>query len=213
MSSSYADAKGVFFNKLGIDDARALSSAEYSLTTYRARELETDAVSLPVQGYGLDRLQAIHKHLFQDVYDWAGMTRTVPSSKRSEYGVISRFAEPEEIVAGWQVLEEKCNAFASGQSHVFEQNVEALVQIFVEANHLHPFPEGNGRSLQSFMKRLAKEQGIELDFTKIQARQWNHASAVSGTHFRRFENLLVPREPDTAPIRKLFADMAQPGNE
>ena len=44
-------------------------------------ELEAGSASLNVQGHGLERLQAIHGHLFQDVYGWAGQVRTLPSSK------------------------------------------------------------------------------------------------------------------------------------
>jgi cell filamentation protein len=71
------------------------------------------------------------------------------------------------------------------------------VDIFVQANHIHPFPEGNGRSLQVFMKQLAQEQGVKLDYTKTNANEWNRASAVSGTHGRLFEHqYLIPNPPD-----------------
>ena len=81
MRSRYTDENGVFLNKLGIADAADLKSAEYALTSQRRGELLSGVASLNVTGYGLDRLQAIHGHLFQDVYAWAGEVRTVPSSK------------------------------------------------------------------------------------------------------------------------------------
>ena len=59
MASRYADENGVFLNKLGITDAAELKAAEYSLTSRRMAELEAGRASLNVEGYGLERLQAI----------------------------------------------------------------------------------------------------------------------------------------------------------
>ena len=82
MANSYTDANGIFHNKLGITAAEQLKRTEYDLTAQRSREvLEQNALG-SVRGFGLERQQAIHKHLFQDVYEWAGQIRTVPSRKR-----------------------------------------------------------------------------------------------------------------------------------
>ena len=141
-----------------------------------------------VAAYDLARLTAIHQHLFQDVYEWAGMLRTVPSSKRSNLGMISWFAEPDAITSLWHDLGQKCNVFASGENLNFAQKVDALAEIFIAANHIHPYPEGNGRSLQVFLKQLANEQDVDLDYTQVQAHEWNLASAISGKHGRLFEH-------------------------
>ena len=82
MSNPYTDEAGVFKNKLGITDEASLKAAEYALTTTRADEIMSGRAGFTVSGYGLERQQAIHRHLFQDVYEW-GMARTVPSSKRA----------------------------------------------------------------------------------------------------------------------------------
>lgn len=84
MSSPYADANGVFINKLGLKDEATLRAAEYRITEIRGKELESGIVRLPVENYGLERQQAMHKRLFKDVYAWAGELRTVPSAKRVE---------------------------------------------------------------------------------------------------------------------------------
>ena len=214
MANSYTDANGVYRNTLGIADAAQLKRTEYGLTTQRSQEiLEQNALG-DVRGFGLARQQAIHGYLFQDVYEWAGKTRTVPSSRRMENGMVSVFADPGDIVSAWRELEKKTQAFVDAKGLMFEQKREALVDIFIEANHIHPFPEGNGRSLQVFMKELAREQDIDLDYSKTNAKEWNRACAISGTHGELFEEknqkYLIPVPPDPEPIKKIFADMASP---
>ncbi|MDR0578087.1 MAG: hypothetical protein LBI87_11295 [Candidatus Accumulibacter sp.] len=81
MANSYTDANGVYRNKLGITDAAELKRVEYVITANKSREiLEQNALG-PARDHNLERLQAIHQHIFQDVYEWAGKPRTVPSSK------------------------------------------------------------------------------------------------------------------------------------
>jgi cell filamentation protein len=211
VANAYIDANSVYRNKLGLTDAAQLKRVEYDTTAIRNREILQQNALAHVQGFGLARQQAIHRHLFQDVYDWAGKTRTVPSSKRMENGMVSVFAMPDTIEAGWQALEQEINAFVNARGLSFEQKRAALVAIFIEANRIHPFPEGNGRSLQVFMKQLARAQGVELDYSRTHAKEWNRACAVSGTHGRLFEHThLIPSPPDPEPIRKIFADMASP---
>jgi cell filamentation protein len=214
VSNPYADSSGVFRNKPGFTDYSQLKQFEYEATANRAKEIQDGNADLHAGGHGLERLSAIHKHLFQDVYEWAGKTRTVSLKKRAENGMVSVFGNPDTIVTDWKALEEKTQAFASGKGLSLAQKHEALANIFIEANRIHPFIEGNGRSLQVFMKELAREQSIELDYTKVDPSEWNRASAISGTHGRLFEYMhLIPSQPDHGPIKKLFSDMACPVHE
>ena len=211
MANAYTDGKGVFKNLLGQTDPEALRVAEYACTKSRSAEILGGHVRLNVSGFGLERQVAIHKHLFQDVYEWAGKIRTVPSSKRAEMGGVTRFADPDAIVSAWQALEKKTVAFAAAKQLGFGEKREALASIFIEANRIHPFPEGNGRSLQVFMKQLALEQDVNQDLAKVSARDWNAASAVSGTHGRLFEGMhFIPSKPDPEPIKSVFAQVASP---
>jgi cell filamentation protein len=62
-------------NKLGIRDAEQLDALERRMAAQRAAE------GIPAGDFGLAHLQEIHRHLFQDVYDWAGQVRTVELNK------------------------------------------------------------------------------------------------------------------------------------
>ena len=74
-------------NKLGVIDAVALDAAERRLVIQRARE------GVPGGNFDLTHLCAIHKHLFQDIYDWAGEVRRVEISKGDHQFQFRRFVE------------------------------------------------------------------------------------------------------------------------
>ena len=65
---------GALRNKLGITDPAALSRAATDATVTRLAELQ----ATPLRG-GFDsaHLQAIHHHIYQDLYDWAGELRSI----------------------------------------------------------------------------------------------------------------------------------------
>jgi cell filamentation protein len=72
----------VLVNKMGIKDAKALSTAEREITSTRLTQLEVK----PVKGnFDLQHLQKIHHLLFQDVYSWAGALRTVNIAKGNQF--------------------------------------------------------------------------------------------------------------------------------
>ena len=76
-------------NKADIRDQSTLDTFEADATAVRLLELTES----PIQGnFDLVHLQAIHQHLFQDVYDWAGELRKVDISKGA-----SRFANVNMI--------------------------------------------------------------------------------------------------------------------
>ena len=80
MSDPYRDPQtGVLINTLGIMHARDLARAEYTIKHLRLAELGMT----PIAGtFDLPHLEAIHRHLFSDIYAWAGQIRTVNVGKR-----------------------------------------------------------------------------------------------------------------------------------
>lgn len=208
----YTDENGVLRNKLGITDKYLLHQIEYDLTTQRHREILSGNVLTHLQGYNLERQQAIHYHLFQDIYDWAGEIRTVPLNKPMANGLMSVFAPPDLIRPRWQRLEQVTAQFVQQQNVCFDEKIRQLATIFAEANYLHPFPEGNGRSLQTLMQQLALEQNIKLDFSKNDPKAWNYASAVCGVYGELIEEngkkQLIAYPADKQPIYDIFQQMA-----
>lgn len=68
----------VLKNRMGVRDSERLSQLERRLTMLRLLEL----IDKPIKGkFDLEHLQAIHKYIFQDVYEWAGEIRKVDIAK------------------------------------------------------------------------------------------------------------------------------------
>jgi len=156
-ADSYTDpASGILRNKLGISSAKRLERAEMAASALREEELQRH----PVQGtFDLPHLQAIHKRLFSDIYDWAGKIRTVNLSKGS-----TRFAN-------YSFIEKEFERLAA--SLASENNLRGLspapfssrtAHYMGEMNIIHPFREGNGRSLRVFIGQLAKEAGYKIQW-------------------------------------------------
>ena len=77
----------VLRNRLGIRRASTLEAAERRLVAQRLRE------PVPTGAFDLAHLKAIHRHLFQDVYAWAGEVRTVEIAKDGSRFQPQRFIE------------------------------------------------------------------------------------------------------------------------
>lgn len=160
-------------NKPGIRDADALQVYEYEQAASRTKELR----SQPVQGrFDLPHMDAIHGHLFQDVYEWAGKTRTVNISKGN-----SAFAQPAFVESEGKRL----GAALVAENHLRGLDkprfVERLAEHFADWNALHPFREGNGRTTREFFHELAKQAGYQIDHQVIDRdkARWNNACAMS----------------------------------
>jgi len=163
----------VLRNIPGIRDETALREFEYEQTKTRIQELR----ERPVSGqFDLDHLKSIHRHLFQDVYDWAGKARTVSISKDGDMFAVPSFIESQGRRLSTALAEE---GHLKGLSK--PQFVERMTDHYAEWNALHPFREGNGRSLREFFGQLTREAGYELDQTYIEChkQQWNLASKHS----------------------------------
>ena len=72
----------VLINKLNIREASDLFQAEKELTYIRLQELQEN----PITGeFDFSHLKAIHRYIFQDIYEWAGRPRTVEIGKGNPF--------------------------------------------------------------------------------------------------------------------------------
>lgn len=88
-------------NKLNLHDRDELQQQEYRYVAGRQTELQLGTVSIP-RTFDAEHLRNIHRHLFQDVYDWAGQYRTVPLAKDiREFAAPNRIATYLDGAASW----------------------------------------------------------------------------------------------------------------
>lgn len=170
----YSDpATGVLRNRLGIRGQGALDQAEAGLTNARLIEL---AQRYSVRPTGdLEELRGIHRHLFQDLYDWAGQLRTVDIRKPDGQPFLP--ASRIQGGAGFVFDELRGDNHLRGMSRqVF---VERLAYHYDALNYLHPFREGNGRAQRVFWSRVARDAGWELDWKRASPEQNIEASRVA----------------------------------
>jgi cell filamentation protein len=141
----------VLINKLGLRDQAQLDSFEAGITIQRAAE------PLPAGGLGYVHYRAIHRHLFQDVFTWAGRPRTVRISKDG-----SMFCFPENIDGEMRKLFDNLRGldFLRGLSPgAFARHAAHFLS---ELNAIHCFREGNGRTQLAFLALLAESAGHPL---------------------------------------------------
>ena len=90
------DEEGTLKNKLGITDYDILRSAVRDITASKFLNIEKTFSSK----FDIDYFKAIHKHIFEDVFDWAGEFRTVPVIKQEQVGIPGltlQYAKPQDI--------------------------------------------------------------------------------------------------------------------
>jgi cell filamentation protein len=155
-------------NRLGITDPVVLDKQERSLVVLRARR------DIPRGPFDLSHLRAIHRHLFQDVYDWAGELRTVEISKGDQ-----QFQFRKYILTGMADVHGRLakSRFLKGLSSA--QFAEHASVIVGDINYIHPFREGNGRTQLQYLKQLAVSAGHSLNLVHIPAARWIEASISS----------------------------------
>jgi len=125
----------VLKNKLDLRDAELLDRFERRAAAQRA------AQGIPSGKFDLAHLRAIHRHLFQDVYDWAGELRTVEIAKGG-----NQFQFRQYITTGMADVHRRIVAakFLKGLSA--RAFADKAGEIIGDINYVHPFREGNGRT-------------------------------------------------------------------
>ena len=144
---------GVLRNRLGISDAEELASAEADFSAVRLAQLALTEVG---GDYDLAHLQRFHSRIFGDVYPWAGELRTVGIAK----GV--PFCPPEHLENYGREVFGRLATEGWLRNRDRDQFVEGLTELVSDLNALHPFREGNGRTLRAFCTQLAASASHEL---------------------------------------------------
>ena len=127
----------------------------------------------------------IHKFLFEDIYPFAGKFRTENIAK----GYFS-FAEWEYIDTELRKLLEKLHKSNLLKNDTRAELVKDLAYYLAELNVLHPFREGNGRTIREFIRELAYKNGYLLDLQKVEPSEVYDAFLKSVIDTTDLENVI-----------------------
>jgi cell filamentation protein len=174
----------VLINKLDLRDQAKLDAFEAEITTQRATE------PLPDGRLSYAHYRAIHRHLFQDVYAWAGKIRNVRIAKDG-----SMFCYPEHIDGEMRKLFGELRGNNYFRELAPETFADRAAHFLSELNAIHPFREGNGRAQLALLTLLAERAGHPLVLNKLDPDAMLAAmvSSFSGkeTRLRKLITILV----------------------
>jgi cell filamentation protein len=152
---TYTDPEtGLLRNLPGITEPDVLLFVESSAVTKRLQELYENLIKIS----GIDDLFEIHKHLFQDIYVWAGKKRIVEISKGGK-----QFFPTTHFDNALRYLDQLITEFKRIPKENKKSLAEKLAEILDNVNYLHPFREGNGRAQREFIRLLALEKELTLN--------------------------------------------------
>ena len=139
-------------NKLGLTSTAELDREEERISKKKAAQL-FDRKLLDTFDVGtFAGLAAIHKYLFEDIFDFAGEIRTVNIAKGN-----FRFAPLMYLRSSLENIDQ-----------MPQSNFNEIVEKYVEMNITHPFREGNGRSTRIWLDHILKNEiGKVVDWSKV----------------------------------------------
>lgn len=192
-------------NKLGATSHNELEAKEADYVSNRLLQIELGHG--PSGQFDTAHLKAIHRHLFQDVYEWAGHTRD-EKVELSDGTVATepmlRKVDGKPFMAGPLIADAlervaatlRASNYLRGLSR--EEFAVRAADIMLEINGAHSFREGNGRTQRAFVRKLAKQAGHELDFSVVTRERMIQAS-IAGNE-----------GGDTAMMRRMFDEISDP---
>ena len=175
-------------NKLGLTGA-AFALEEERISKQKAKRLFEERILDTFEVGTYAGLQSIHRWLFEEIYDFAGQTRTLNLAK----GVF-RFASS-------LYLEEALRQISAMPQDTFDQ----IIAKYVEMNIAHPFLEGNGRSTRIWLDAiLRKELGVVVDWHRVDREDYLAAMERSPVRDTELKLLLKAALTEKTEDREVF---------
>lgn len=168
----------VLKNKLNIKDNDVLKTAEEEITLIKQMEL----LKNPIRGnFTKTHLMNIHKFIFEDIYPFAGKIRREQISKGN-----TTFYPPNLINRELDKVFSKIKEYNMIREIDEDKIINNLAYVMAELNIIHPFREGNGRSIREFIRTMAKRIGYDLNWGNVNKEDLLEASIQSVDDYRAF---------------------------
>ena len=176
-------------NKLGLTSSDDLAREEERLSKKKAVELFENGVLDTLPAGKFSTLQAIHKYLFEDIYDFAGKLRAVNLAKGN-----FRFAPLMYLEAALANIDK-----------MPQSTFDEIIEKYVEMNIAHPFREGNGRSTRIWLDHILKtEIGKAVDWNKVDKEDYLLAMERSPIKDVKIKALLKAALSDEINSREVY---------
>ena len=176
-------------NKLGITSSPELAEAEERISKKKAVELFENGLLDSLEAGTFASLKAIHKYLFDEIYDFAGELRTVNIAKGN-----FRFAPLMYLEAALANIDK-----------MPQSTFDEIVEKYVEMNIAHPFREGNGRSTRIWLDCIFKKEiGKVVDWSKVDKEDYLLAMERSPIKDIEIKHILKAALTDDIHSREVY---------
>ena len=176
-------------NKLNITDSAELAREEERISKKKAIELYDKGLLDELEAGKFSSLAFIHKYLFEEIYDFAGIIRDVNIAKSG-----FRFAPVMYLDSALEHV-----------SNMPQSTFEEIIEKYVEMNICHPFREGNGRSTRIWLDLiLKKELGMVIDWSKVDKEDYLLAMERSPIKDIEIKHILKNALTDKINDRELY---------
>ena len=176
-------------NKLNITDSTELARMEEKVSKKKAAQLFENGYLDKYEAGTFKMLSAIHRYLFDEIYDFAGEIRTVNISKGN-----FRFAPVMYLKAALENVEK-----------MPQSTFDEIVEKYVEMNIAHPFREGNGRSTRIWLDlMLKKELNMVVDWSSVDKEDYLMAMERSPVKDIEIKYILKKALTDKVDDREVY---------
>ena len=176
-------------NKIGIDNSADLAREEERISKKKAVALFETGLLDQLEAGKFSSLKAIHKYLFEDVYDFAGEIRKVNLAKGN-----FRFAPLMYLETALENIDK-----------MPQSTFEEIVEKYVEMNIAHPFREGNGRSTRIWLDLILKNELHKVvDWSQVDKEDYLLAMERSPVRDIEIKHILRPALTNDINSREVY---------
>ena len=172
----------VLVNKFDIHDNKKLEEIERKIVLAKLYELRQNH---QIENFDVSHFVGIHRFLFEDIYPFAGLFRNENIAKGNFSFAEWEYIEDELKKLLDQLKEE--NYLQNLDRNIF---IKRLSYYMAELNVLHPFREGNGRTIREFIRQLAYKNGYVLNLKNINPKEMLYACIRSVIDTTQLENII-----------------------
>ncbi len=178
----------VLINKLDIRNQKMLNVAELRIVISMTMKIEKE---IKFNNVDFNFYKNLHKQLFDDLYEWAGTVRNINISKK---GTV--FCNSDDIERIGKLKFDRLKSLNFLKNTPKDQFLDELTELYHDLNMLHPFREGNGRTLRLFITLLVRNAGHNLNFSECDSDMLMIATIKAA-------------QGDLSMLREVFSDIVR----